>query len=224
MQRKPRQLTFEKVNGWGGKRRGAGRPNLSGSVNHMKRTGINWNKPLNLTLKLNKGVPNIRKRVFLKGFKTSIRGAKEYGVSVIHYSLLKNHIHMIVEAKDNLALGRGMRSLAGRYGKFIRKIADVPIKGSVFIGRYHMHVLKTPTEMKNALEYVLLNQAKHTQLVEHIDAYSSADQFSQWQKLLGKRFRSLIQDQIETYASTPSSCLSQPKSWLCRQGWTRACH
>jgi hypothetical protein len=35
-------------------------------------------------------------------------------------------------------------------------------KGKVFADRYHMRILKTPTEVKNALRYVLDNRWKHT--------------------------------------------------------------
>jgi hypothetical protein len=33
--------------------------------------------------------------------------------------------------------------------------------GKVFADRYHMRILKTPTEVKNALRYVLDNRWKH---------------------------------------------------------------
>jgi putative transposase len=224
MKRKPQQLEFQKVNGWGGKRRGAGRPNRSGTVSHMKRDKVDFKKPLSLTMKVKRGVPSLRQRMFLKGFKQSIQGARDYGLHVVHYSLLHNHIHVIIEAKNNKALGAGIRSLAGRFGKFIRKNSEKRLKGSVFTGRYHMRALKTPTEMKNALEYVLLNQAKHSNRIEHMDHYSSADQFTEWQKLLGKRFKNLIQDEVEDLAASPDLYLSPPRSWLCRQGWMRACY
>ncbi len=35
-------------------------------------------------------------------------------------------------------------------------------KGSIQVERYHLHVLKTPTETKNALDYVINNDLKHT--------------------------------------------------------------
>jgi hypothetical protein len=60
--------------------------------------------------------------------------------------------------------------------------------GPVFKGRHHMRVLKTPTETKNALEYVLLNDSKHRDVIEHLDPFSSAKYFKGWKKLLGHRF------------------------------------
>jgi hypothetical protein len=70
------ELEYQKVNGWGGKRRGAGRPNRSGTVSHMKRHKVDFNKPLSLTMKVKRGVPSLRQRIFLKGFKQSIQGAR----------------------------------------------------------------------------------------------------------------------------------------------------
>src|SRR6185312_1812920 len=104
------------------------------------------------------------------------------GLYIVHFSLLNNHLHMIVEAQNNKALGIGMRSFGCRLGKAIRKVTGGV--GSVFAGRYHLHVLKTPTEVKRALEYVLLNRNKHENLIEGIDEFSSATTFKLWRKPL----------------------------------------
>src|SRR5439155_14173177 len=34
-------------------------------------------------------------------------------------------------------------------------------RGKVFADRYHEHILKSPTEVRHAVEYVLHNRAKH---------------------------------------------------------------
>ena len=81
-----------------------------------------------------------------------------------------------------------MRALAGRFAKIIRNYSysrGSEKTGSVFKGRYHLHVLKTPKEVRNALEYVLLNLSKHQKLIEYVDEFSSGKTFKEWQKLLG---------------------------------------
>jgi hypothetical protein len=47
--------------------------------------------------------------------------------------------------------------------------------GRIFKQRYHAHLLKTPTEVRNAIVYVLANAAKHAQIQRgHADPFSSA--------------------------------------------------
>jgi hypothetical protein len=92
-----KQLEFEKVGGWGGKRRGAGRPNASGLVSHGKRERVNFKKPLHITMRLENGVANLRTRKSMWDFRRAIEAAKRFGFHVIHYSILNNHIHMIVK-------------------------------------------------------------------------------------------------------------------------------
>src|SRR6185312_4225793 len=96
-----KQLELKKVKGWGGKRRGAGRPNLSGMVGHAKRPEVDFKKPLHLTLKLNKGLPTLRTRQMTKAFRKAADHARKFGLNVIHFALLKDHLHLIAEARDN---------------------------------------------------------------------------------------------------------------------------
>jgi REP element-mobilizing transposase RayT len=220
-----KQLSFEKTSGWGGKRPKAGRTNKTGTVNHMLRPKVTAKFPLHLTLKIKEGLPSIRKSFLLKEFKKSAKKAKSLGLYVLHFSIQQNHIHLFAEADGNNELALGMRSLAGRFAKIIRNYASKKgsdTKGSVFKGRYHIHILKTPQETRNALEYVLLNLSKHQKLIEHIDRFSSGGSFIHWRKLLGARFRSLIKSDAEFYENhrtMPEESLSLPKSWLARGGW-----
>ena len=226
------QIEFAGVSGHGGRRRGAGRPNLLGRLNHMKRADVDLKKPLHITMKLNKRFSSLRTKGFHRGFKKILLRAREFQLYVVHYSIQSNHIHMIVEAKSNLALGSGMRSLAGRISRLVRGRNEGARAGaeagSVFRDRYHLHVLRTPSEMKTALAYVLLNTAKHLNLIEHIDGYSSGMFFPQWQKLLGGKFRGLIartvKDLEKTIEFRLGTCeeLNSPQSWLLQRGWTRA--
>jgi REP element-mobilizing transposase RayT len=239
-----KQLSFKKTSGWGGKRSGAGRKNLSGTPNHMKRPGVSLKFPLHVTLRLKEGLPSIRSKFLLKEFKKSTKNARAFGFYIIHFSIQSNHIHLFAEAESQKGIARGMRALAGRFAKIVRKSAaelrNVGQKsgrknansGSVFKGRYHLHVLKTPRETRNALEYVLLNQSKHRNFTEFIDSYSSGDAFTQWRALLKGKFSGLMRAQVETHADLSrdddpratglDDVLSKPRSWLAREGWRRA--
>lgn len=65
-----------------------------------------------------------------------------------------NHIHLIIEADHNDTLTKGMRSLTVTFAKGLKK-------GKVQLERYHLHVLRSLKETKNAIQYVLFNQQKH---------------------------------------------------------------
>jgi hypothetical protein len=85
-----KQLAFKTP---GGKRKGAGRPNRSGTVNHMKRPTVNFKKPLHLTMKFNKSVGTLRTVSRLKAFQNNLRRAKKFELHVLHYTLQYDHIH-----------------------------------------------------------------------------------------------------------------------------------
>lgn len=221
MRKKPKkqtQLEFKKVNGWGGKRRGAGRPNRSGTVNHMAREKISARTPLHITLRLREDMVNLRCTEMHECFQKACEVAREFGLFVNHYSLESNHVHVFAEAKDNECLEHGMKSLGARMGLAIRKACGG--RGPVFKGRYHVHVLKTPAEVKHGLAYVLLNHSKHVKLIPYTDLYSSGRYFADWRKLLGREVGPILEDRFK--ADPLPSFLSPPKSWLAKQGWQRA--
>ncbi len=224
------QLTFQAVNGWGGKRRGAGRKNRSGEVSHSRREKVDFRKPLHLTLKLKDSRWSLRCEEMSAAFKSSAKGAKKFGLRILHFSLLKDHLHILVEAQDNDHLARGMRSFGARFGKAVRKI--VGGRGSVFQGRFHLRVITNPTQMRNTLIYVLHNFSKHARLLKHIDRYSSAPHFDRWRELLGRAAGSILEELIQSCRASAvdnqrgkvdlPEFLCAPRSWLAREGWARA--
>ena len=70
-----------------------------------------------------------------------------------------NHIHFIVEAADQIALGRAIKGLLVRMARALNKVMDR--KGQVFADRYHAHLLRSPREAANAVRYVLDNWRMH---------------------------------------------------------------
>jgi len=225
-----KQLEFAGVNGWGGRRPGSGRKNLSRQVNHMKRPKVSLKVPLHVTLRLKERLPTLRKKSLFAEFKESLKGARNQGLNVIHFSIQSNHIHLFCESANNRSLSLGMRALAGRFAKILRKYffsKGGERSGSVFEGRYHLHLLKTPAEVRNALEYILLNLSKHQKLIEYIDDFSSGQCFKEWRTLLGKRFKSLVRSDGAFWEKHDPGdlieILSPPQSWLARVGWIRAC-
>jgi REP element-mobilizing transposase RayT len=217
--KKPKQLEFKKVNGWGGRRKGSGRKNRTSTVNHMAREKVDFKKPLLITLKLKKGLKGFRTRKMKAKFEECGRESKKFGFHVLQFSLLLNHIHVLIEAKNNEALSKGMKSLGGRMGKALR--AEIGGKGSVFNGRYHLRVLNNPTQTKNAMAYVLLNHSNHEKEVPRIDFYSSARHFFEWKALVGRKWSMRFAAGYLEPQPLPEY-LSPPKSWLAKEGWKRS--
>jgi hypothetical protein len=77
----------------------------------------------------------------------------------VEFSVQADHIHLVVEADGKEALTRGLQGLIIRIARAINRALER--KGKVFADRYHARILKTPAEVRNAVEYVRRNYAKH---------------------------------------------------------------
>jgi REP element-mobilizing transposase RayT len=149
----------------GGRRPGAGRKRIhSKGVSHLKRETVTKRTPQHINFKFN---CNIRNKDTLKLLKRSIQNAQKMGLRIIHFSMQSNHIHLITEAENNEILTKGMRALTVTFSKGLNK-------GRVQQERFHLHELKTLREIKNAVQYVLFNEQKHTRTnFSKITGYSS---------------------------------------------------
>jgi hypothetical protein len=61
-----------------------------------------------------------------------------------------DHAHLIVEAKDRNSLGRGMKSLASRLAFAVNRALG-RATGKVLAERYHLRILGSPRQVRNAL-------------------------------------------------------------------------
>ena len=144
--------------GWGGPRPGAGRTPASKNppIHHVRRPRVPRHCPSHVTLRVQRSVSSLRSRSFLKEFRRSLREACERGdFRVVHYSVQRNHVHLLVESAGKKALGNGMKAVASRLAHVANRVFGH--SGAVLYGRYHLRVLRTPREVRNALAYVLLN-------------------------------------------------------------------
>jgi len=80
-------------------------------------------------------------------------------VRLIEFSVQGNHVHLIVEADSNQDLGRAMQGLAIRLAKAINTLMSRD--GAVFADHYHSRLLLSPSELVNAMAYVIGNAAHH---------------------------------------------------------------
>ena len=165
---KQRELNFWKR---GGRREGAGRPK-SGRVSHATRPKFDRVTAVHVTLRVREHVWNLRSgRCFRRIAKALQRARGRFGLRVIEFSILGNHLHLIVEVDCDVSLTRGMQGLAIRIAKALNKL--MAKRGRVFSDHYHAHLLHSPTEVVRALQYVFTN-AQHHYGLEGRDEYTSS--------------------------------------------------
>jgi REP element-mobilizing transposase RayT len=159
---------------WGGKRKGAGRKpkRERAGVVHRKRPMLKKRFPVHVTWRMEKGVWNLRtRRCFSALARAFWGGANRFGFRLVHYSVQGNHVHLLVEARDERALSRGMNGLGVRVAKGLNRVMGR--HGKVLGDRYRSHILRTPTEARRARSYLLQNARKHYG-VRGADEYTSA--------------------------------------------------
>jgi REP element-mobilizing transposase RayT len=158
---------------WGGRRKGAGRPHTLDRVElpHRARAVFAKAAPLHVTLRTEPGVYNLRSRRSASALKLAVfGGADRFGVRIVQLSVQGNHLHLLVEAPDQAALGRAMKGLGVRIAR--RMNAMMKRSGRVIGDRYHARRLKTPTEVRNAMHYIRYNHQHHG-FGRDVDEYSS---------------------------------------------------
>jgi REP element-mobilizing transposase RayT len=210
----------------GGKRKNAGRkPTRPGTwIRHKPRPWHDAHHPVHITLRVRRGVRNLRSYELVRTINESLRRASQSldparverrrTFRVVHYSIQPNHLHLIVEASSKVALARGMQGLASVLARRVNR--TLRRRGALFGDRYHAHTLATPTEVRHAIVYVLKNYEKHadpipdlgTEPHDGVDPCSSARWFGGWAQ-----------------ATAPPSFaapVAAPRTWLLGTGWKRA--
>jgi REP element-mobilizing transposase RayT len=118
---------------------------------------------------------NLRSKRCFRPIEAALWAACDrFGMRITHFSVQGNHIHLIVEADDQECLSRGMQGLGVRIAKKLNRVMSR--SGSVLADRYFGHVLRTPTEIRSAVHYVLQNHAKHHR--KQFDLAEIADEFA----------------------------------------------
>ena len=151
--------------------------------------------------------------------RTFAQGCARKDFRLVHYSLQGNHAHLIIEARDRDALGRGMKSIAARLARAVNRVAQR--SGRVLLDRYHVELLATPRHVHHALRYVLLNARRHAAKARAVvmrtvalDPASSARWFEGWKY------------QVPNAPHPRAAHVDRPpvaraKTWLLAVGWRR---
>jgi REP element-mobilizing transposase RayT len=207
--------------GWGGWRENAGRPRRlrRRQVPHRRRPVLDGKRfPVHVSVRLVDGLPRLRNFDLCKVLKRAfIRGCLRDRFRICQFSVLGNHIHLICEAADANALACGIqgwkvrvaRGLNNRWGR----------SGTVFDGRYHEEILTSPTQVRNAVCYVMQNALRHGERLPRwaggIDPFSSAWYFDGWRD---DGWRTGLPPPVAD-PEAPGDPVAAARTWLLRVGW-----
>jgi putative transposase len=184
----------------------------------VSRPRFDRHVPVHVTIRAVHGAPSFRTQRAYAIFRAEIGRASSRGLGVLEFSVQDNHLHLIVEAGDALALSRGMQRLASRLARLVNAL--VGRRGSLWRDRYHRRDLTSPRQYRNALVYVLFNHRRHSKGAERarrgrvLDGCSSAFWHDGWSAP-----RDLLQ-RIEAARAGPPPVVA-PKTWIASRGWRR---
>jgi REP element-mobilizing transposase RayT len=214
----------------GGKRRGAGRPpkGKRSSERHEERPYLHARFPVHVVLRVVREVGSLRRRrVYQAVREATLTTARREDFRIVHLSLQRTHVHLIVEADDKAALSAGMQGFQISAAKHLNAAIsqDRPgprRRGPVFPDRYHAEIITSPTQARHALSYVMNNWRKHEEdrkapmSAWTIDWFSTAAMFPGWAEYGDEPF---------FWRSPPTydpMIVYQPRTWLLREGWKKA--
>jgi putative transposase len=181
-------------------------------VPHRAQAPHDREHPLHLALRARAGLRSLRTPRVFGVIREALRASSSAAFRVLHYSVQADHVHLIVEAQSGAALSAGARGVSIRIARAINR--ELGRAGPVWSERYHARALTTPSDVRSALVYVLMNWKKHG-LRERwpdppgrkIDPCSSAPWFD--------GFRVALAPPAEPAATW------RPRTWLGGAGWRR---
>jgi REP element-mobilizing transposase RayT len=189
----------------------------------VTREGFAPRFPIHVTLRARAGLASLRRdrslRVLRQAVSATAQRAEADSFRLVHFNLLSNHVHLVVEAASAAALARGVQGLAVRLARGWNRV--LARKGKLFAERYHARVLRTPRETRHVLAYVLLNGRRHAAEGgvslgrRWIDPYSSAAWFDGW-------CHPIRADEPWMKELLRQPCPTVPaRLWLLTTGWRR---
>ena len=111
-------------------------------------------------MKIAEGLPSLRSsRRFALVRRALAAGKERFGFRIIRFTVQGNHLHLLVEAEDAVALSRGVKGIAVRIARALNVLERR--RGAVFPDRFHSRALRSPREVSHVLRYVLRNTERH---------------------------------------------------------------
>jgi putative transposase len=201
--------------GHGGRRKGAGRKRRGGRkrVAHCRRPELEGWTPVHVTLRLVDGLPSLRNYERCKVLRKALcEGGGKPDFRVVELSVQGNHVHSVCEARSKLGLSRGIQGLKHRVTRGLNRLWGGR-RGTVWADRYHLEVLRTPRQVRNALCYVLNNDLRHGLARRRgcVDVFSSGRYFDGW----------ATAPPDEASREGEDAPVAPATSWLLTVGWRR---
>src|SRR4029078_12057876 len=143
---------------------------------------------------------NLRRRATYKAVReATLTTARHEDFRIVHLSIQRNHLHLLVEADHKGALRSGVQGFQSTAAKHLNAAIskDRPgdrRRGPVFPDRYHAEIITTPTQARHALNYVINNSRKHREDRAEmtrswkIDWFSTAVMFPGWEEYGEQQF------------------------------------
>ena len=215
----------------GGKRRRAGRKpkGLRAGSPHKARPELKARHPVHVVLRVIGAVGSLRRRFTYRAIReATLTTARREDFRIVHLSIQRTHLHLIVEANNKSALALGMQgfqiSAAKHLNAAISRDKPERRRGAVFPDRYHAEIITSPTQARHAISYVLSNWRKHEEDRRQpmrewkIDWFSTAAMFPGWAEYKPYEEEPFLWRGPETYDPL---VVYQPRTWLLRDGWRK---
>ena len=217
----------------GGKRRGAGRKPKGKRAGepHEARQGFKSYHALHVVMRVVPAVESLRRRKMYKAMRdATVTAAMRERFRIVHISLQRSHVHMLVEAEHTAALARGMQGFQVSAARNINTVlgdGKRRRRGKVFADRYHVKVITTPTQAHHTIRYVLGNWRHHREDRQGlastwlVDPFSTGILFPDWVELEDRPWehRPWMWPIRETY---DPMIVYRPRTWLLAEGWRLA--
>ena len=122
-------------------------------MRHLRRPALDPRFPVQVTMRVLRGIETLsRKRSFRVLRQCFARGKDRFGFRLAHFTVRGHRIHLLCEAPDSESLSRGVKGLSIRIARSLNRTLER--KGRVFADRYGARILRTPTDVRNALAFV----------------------------------------------------------------------
>ena len=163
-----------------------------------------------VVLRICRGLPWLRTPRTYRVLEGALRAGKQKkGFALVQYSVLGDHLHLLIEAESKKELARAMQGLmiriAKRLNRFWRRRG-----GAVFADRYFSRLVEGAYAIKRALAYVINNGRKHGvwSSPRQPDPFSSGPWYTGWWDAFGHICRPLrsppVAEARDMYLTMPS--------------------
>ncbi len=137
---------------------------------------------MHITLRRRPDVPSLRQELVRDLVVALVRQKRDGSFQIVHFSIQRDHVHLVAEGDDASAVRRGMSRFAIAFAKRLNLLLRRK-RGKVWADRYHRRDVRTSSEMRTVLRYVFGNAKKHGLIprdARELDPFSSAMAFDWW--------------------------------------------